>query len=388
MKYLLPFLLVGMVVLVGCSEEPTKVTKSDNVFPPNIAELKEAMLQKLSQSSKSGSNSRTLNKVTVAAVPPSWESAYGTAMSFSDDDAQYHYLGFDFEFYGTLYNYTYINSNGNLTFESPNSWGIFALPNSFFDYGCWCSKYFPTVAVMYEDLNPAWYGGGTLYKSTTGTAPDRVFVVTWEGVPRFYNDGTNTIQVQFLERTNQVQFGYYELVPPTWGYYSAVVGLSSNTGNFLQIADYSNVLDLVGKNVCFTPSDDGYTVEDGPCVDPNSPPSLYLSPEVFNIWPVNHKMVLAVTGTASDAEEPAEDLVLNVTVTSSEDTDGNGDGNTAPDWNVVYNGDGTFEVWLRAERSGNGDGRTYTISAMATDSGGLSSDEATGSVDVSKSKGK
>lgn len=61
---------------------------------------------------------------------------------------------------------------------------------------------------------------------------------------------------------------------------------------------------------------------------------------------------------------------LTVTVTSNEPQNGLGDGDTSPDWEVVSNGDGTFDVWVRAERSGTGHGRVYTITATATDGSG------------------
>lgn len=49
-----------------------------------------------------------------------------------------------------------------------------------------------------------------------------------------------------------------------------------------------------------------------------------------------------------------------------------GDGDTSPDWEVLANGDGTFAVWLRAERSGTGTGRVYALRAAATDASGNS----------------
>jgi len=46
-----------------------------------------------------------------------------------------------------------------------------------------------------------------------------------------------------------------------------------------------------------------------------------------------------------------------------------GDGNTSADWTVVD----AHHVQLRAERSGGGDGRVYSITITATDSAGSSS---------------
>jgi len=52
-----------------------------------------------------------------------------------------------------------------------------------------------------------------------------------------------------------------------------------------------------------------------------------------------------------------------LTITSNEPVDGTGDGNTAPDWEIVD----PHHVRLRAERSGRGTGRVYTITITASD---------------------
>lgn len=56
-------------------------------------------------------------------------------------------------------------------------------------------------------------------------------------------------------------------------------------------------------------------------------------------------------------------MVTLVSVTSNEPDNGLGDGDMPND--IVINPDGTFD--LRAERSGTGDGRIYTITYRAID---------------------
>jgi hypothetical protein len=55
-----------------------------------------------------------------------------------------------------------------------------------------------------------------------------------------------------------------------------------------------------------------------------------------------------------------------VAVSSNEPTDGTGDGNTAPDWQIT----GPLTVDLRAERAGKGTGRVYTVTAECRDATG------------------
>jgi Kelch motif protein/galactose oxidase-like protein len=103
---------------------------------------------------------------------------------------------------------------------------------------------------------------------------------------------------------------------------------------------------------------------------PATPPSISGLPAPgCTLWPANHKLVEVATVTASDELGLSS---FNVTATSSEPEDGLGDGDTAPDILITGSGLGPRLVQLRAERSGTGPGRTYTITASATNVAGLS----------------
>jgi hypothetical protein len=85
------------------------------------------------------------------------------------------------------------------------------------------------------------------------------------------------------------------------------------------------------------------------------------------LWPPNHKMVPVKVNVRVDDCQPVTWRVVEVT--SNEPVNGRGDGNTSPDW-IIAN---SQTVYLRAERSGLGNGRVYTIKVAVTDAGGLTS---------------
>jgi hypothetical protein len=104
-----------------------------------------------------------------------------------------------------------------------------------------------------------------------------------------------------------------------------------------------------------------------------TPPEITVSVTPDSLWPPNHKYVkVEATVTAQDAVDPSPTITL-VSLTSNEPDNGKGDGNTVND--IVITDDYTFE--FRAERSGNGVGRVYTITYQATDASGNSAQAST-----------
>lgn len=97
-------------------------------------------------------------------------------------------------------------------------------------------------------------------------------------------------------------------------------------------------------------------------------PTIAVSLTPDRLWPANHKYVDVTASLRAKDNLDTNPVVTLISVTSSEPDDGEDDGNTVDD--IVIVNDTTFK--LRAERSGTGPGRTYTVSYSATDSCGNS----------------
>ena len=132
-----------------------------------------------------------------------------------------------------------------------------------------------------------------------------------------------------------------------------------------------------------TTDDDGGTNDDVVVVTirDTTAPTLAMVVTPTRLWPPNHTMHVVARGTsASDACDPAPSVAF--TITSDEPVNGLGDGDTSPDWLVQQAGASTYDVSVRAERSGLGDGRVYSIGAVATDRAGNSTAPRTATVTV------
>ncbi|HUQ33742.1 MAG TPA: alpha/beta hydrolase [Pyrinomonadaceae bacterium] len=98
----------------------------------------------------------------------------------------------------------------------------------------------------------------------------------------------------------------------------------------------------------------------------NLPPDVSLAqPSIATLWPANHRMVaISIEGVSDPDCDPVTIAITRIT--QDEATDGTGDSDACPDAHGV----GASIAQLRAERSGNGNGRVYTIYFTASDGHG------------------
>jgi len=152
--------------------------------------------------------------------------------------------------------------------------------------------------------------------------------------------------------------------------------LASTSTPTVALADGAHVITLTVTDAAGLTSTDSVAVH----VVDTTPPTISVSGVPSELWPANHKMVrFSPVLTVSDVCDSSPTVTL--AVTSSEADNGLGDGDTANDI-VIHS---PTDVELRAERSGNGPGRTYTLVWTATDDSG-NSRTATAVVTVPHSK--
>ena len=147
------------------------------------------------------------------------------------------------------------------------------------------------------------------------------------------------------------------------------IGTTANVQLTLAQGTYSFTLTVTDPGNLSSTATTSVTVQD--TVSPTL--SLSLSPN--SLQPPNHKLVL-ITATVSAKDAcSANPAVQLVSITSNEPDEGSGDGDQPYDIQSANGGSVPFgtdvrSFQLRAERSGKGSGRVYTVTYAATDGSG------------------
>lgn len=132
-----------------------------------------------------------------------------TSLTLSDDQwSGVINMGFNFSFYGNVYNQCVIGSNGIVSFDLTEangycSWalgGAGTMPNPTFDDAL------NSVMVTYQDILPSANPNGAIQYETIGTAPNRMFVVLYKDMNFFSCTSVcNYMAAIFYETSNVVE---------------------------------------------------------------------------------------------------------------------------------------------------------------------------------------
>lgn len=139
------------------------------------------------------------------------DPAGGTVLAMSDDDSEQISLadGKMVRFHGQLYSSFYVGSNGNITFQGPDTDFTESLDEHFNQ---------PRISVLWDDFNPSSAGTVSWIQHA-----NRV-TVSWEGVPEFSTSNSNTFQAD-LFFDGRIRLSY-TTVDST----DSIVGMSAGNG--------------------------------------------------------------------------------------------------------------------------------------------------------------
>lgn len=174
---------------------------------------------------------------TVSSIPHTPPAAYnaGTQLLIGTDDIWGNVinLGFNFCFYGNMYNQAVVGANGLITFDITQAnqfcaWSFTAsIPST--------ALYMNSIMGAYHDIDPS-YGGEIRYQ-LIGTAPCRMLVVNFNNIPHFScNCGflsacsRTTQQIVIYETTNVIEvYLQQKQTCSSWNSGNAVIGIQDAT---------------------------------------------------------------------------------------------------------------------------------------------------------------
>jgi trimeric autotransporter adhesin len=188
-----------------------------------------------------GATSYTVSSISYSPVsfaPTGTFNSTTTPSTGTNDDGFYNVtLPFGFEFYGVNYpagTTCHIGTNGWITFLSgrTNTY-INTMPNAAFP---------PTISLFGRDMIISTTGSITY--GTTGTAPNRQFIVSYNNVPDFSTGLIENGQMVLYETSGYIEF-HIDTAQPS----QHTLGIQSNTGTFFAT--------VPGQNNSSTPISNG-----------------------------------------------------------------------------------------------------------------------------------
>lgn len=174
----------------------------------------------------------------------------GTSAAVDDDISEELPLGFTFTLGGVNYNTARIMSNGRVQFN-----------NTYCGYGTQTTgtpRTYPfpmpdtrllrTLRAYGGDLDPS--AGGTVRYTATGIAPNRMFIVTWNGVREWSAAGSNFDVQVILHENGDFVYQYRTITNPSQGH--PQIGWSISTDDY-QLYDYTTSTALQNTAIRFSP---------------------------------------------------------------------------------------------------------------------------------------
>ena len=184
---------------------------------------------------------------------------------------------------------------------------------------------------------------------------DKIIEVGISCEARVILDGSCSSDADSTPETNDdiEYFDWYEAIDACDPNSDIFVGSGEVIECNLPLGEHDIILEVTDKAGAFDANEVTITVED------TTAPEFSLTVEPDVLWPANHKMALITPSweVSDNCDEWPEVTLVSITI--------NEDGAMEDDIQVDDDG-----IWLRAERSGTGSGRIYTITYQAVDDSG------------------
>ena len=218
----------------------------------------------------------------------------GTRVYLGDDQVSSAIpVGFNFNFYGSDYSDIYISSNGFITFNSGSS------------NGCSSGSYLPhyqanpsnLISFAWFDLYPP--GNGSIEYFTTGTAPERKFIVNFNDIPVCCNSVPKvSAQIILYEGTNiiEIHSSFIEVSAGTMGIVNnggtlATVIPGRNSAAYSITNDFVQFIPPTTASLCANVAKSAITV--------NPMPSVYISASGATLFCEGNSVELTAIATGS-----------------------------------------------------------------------------------------
>lgn len=183
--------------------------------------------------------------VTQVEVKPPLQNLYetgGTNLNLADDGMATNInIGFDFEFYGNIFNTINISNNGFITFTGLSSMccqgnllPAFGMDNSIM--ALW------TDLISIDGKNP--------YYKSYAIDGENVFTVGWYNTLEYYNQNAlNTFEITLYEGSNNILFNYANL---NVSGHNLTAGIQGTDGQYEQIYHGNSIESLANTAYLFT----------------------------------------------------------------------------------------------------------------------------------------
>lgn len=193
--------------------------------------------------SNSGGSTTTVG-YDFLEIPINAGPTTGTNLGLNDDAPSGAInIGFPFQYFGTPYNQLYVSPNGFVSFapNPPSDYTPEAYPT--------CNGPNQAIIACWQDFDPG--SGGNVRYTTTGTAPNRRFIISWNNVAFFSTCATtSSFQIHLFETTNIIEIHLVNkpACPTLWNTGAVVATLvGSNSGTNCNCY-YQNPANAAGFN--------------------------------------------------------------------------------------------------------------------------------------------